>query len=172
MDKFKIPAGTRLAHAYIAASMNEDVRNGLARTLAAAMLCEADGEERPCGRCAACRKSLKGLHPDITVITPGLDSKGRKKREITVDIVRALSSEEQVVPNEARRKAFDGYQINADLMKLAKPDAMVQHCLPAHRGEEITEDVFEAHADEIFEEAENRLHAQKAVLVTLMEDKN
>ena len=73
---------------------------------------------------------------------------------------------------EARRNAFDGYQINADLMKLAKPDAMVQHCLPAHRGEEITEDVFEAHADEIFEEAENRLHAQKAVLVTLMEDKN
>ena len=52
---------------------------------------------------------------------------------------------------EARRKAFEGYQINADLMKLAKPDAMVQHCLPAHRGEEITEDVFEAHADEIFE---------------------
>lgn len=106
MDKFKIPAGTRLAHAYIAASMNEDVRNSLARTLAAAMLCEADGEARPCGRCAACRKSLKGLHPDITVITPGLDSKGRKKREITVDIVRALSSEAQVVPNEARRKAF------------------------------------------------------------------
>ena len=67
-----------------------------------------------------------------------------------------------------RRKAFEGYQINAELMKLAKPDAMVQHCLPAHRGEEITEDVFEAHADEIFDEAENRLHAQKAVLVTLM----
>ena len=53
-------------------------------------------------------------------------------------------------------------------MKIAKPDAMVQHCLPAHRGEEITADVFESHADEIFDEAENRLHAQKAVLVTLM----
>ena len=50
-------------------------------------------------------------------------------------------------------------------MKLAKPDAMIQHCLPAHRGEEITESVFEAHANEIFEEAENRLHAQKAVMV-------
>ena len=47
-------------------------------------------------------------------------------------------------------------------MKLAKPDAMVQHCLPAHRGEEITADVFEAHADEIFDEAENRLHAGKS----------
>ena len=66
----------------------------------------------------------------------------------------------------------DGYQINAELMALAKPDAMVQHCLPAHRGEEITADVFEAHAAEIFDEAENRLHAQKAVMVTLMEDKH
>ena len=50
----------------------------------------------------------------------------------------------------------------------ANPDAMVQHCLPAHREEEITEKVFEAHANEIFEEAENRLHAQKAVMVKLM----
>ncbi len=66
---------------------------------------------------------------------------------------------------EKRKKAFDGYQVNAELMALAKPDAMIQHCLPAHRGEEITEEVFEAHADEIFEEAENRLHAQKAVMV-------
>jgi ornithine carbamoyltransferase len=49
-------------------------------------------------------------------------------------------------------------------MKLANPKAMVQHCLPAHRGEEITEDIFEAHAAEIFDEAENRLHAQKAVM--------
>ena len=50
----------------------------------------------------------------------------------------------------------------------AKTDAMVLHCLPAHRGEEITAEVFEAHADEIFDEAENRLHAQKAVMVYLM----
>ncbi len=66
---------------------------------------------------------------------------------------------------EIRKKAFDGYQINSSVMKAAKSDAMVLHCLPAHRGEEITADVFEAHAKEIFEEAENRLHAQKAVLV-------
>ncbi|MPN48882.1 Ornithine carbamoyltransferase [bioreactor metagenome] len=55
-------------------------------------------------------------------------------------------------------------------MKKARPTALVQHCLPAHRGEEITAEVFEAHADEIFEEAENRLHAQKAVLYLLMGD--
>lgn len=67
-----------------------------------------------------------------------------------------------------REKAFARYCIDAELMKVAKPDAMVLHCLPAHRGEEITEDVLEAHAEEIFDEAENRLHAQKAVLVKLL----
>lgn len=69
-----------------------------------------------------------------------------------------------------RKKIFADYQINSEVMKVAKDDAMVLHCLPAHRGEEITADVFEAHANEIFDEAENRLHAQKAVLVTLMKD--
>lgn len=69
---------------------------------------------------------------------------------------------------EKRKKAFAGYQINDELMIQANDDAMVLHCLPAHREEEITEKVFEAHAKEIFEEAENRLHAQKAVMVKLM----
>ena len=69
---------------------------------------------------------------------------------------------------EKRKIAFKGYQINDDIMAVAKADAMVQHCLPAHREEEITEKVFEAHANEVFEEAENRLHAQKAVMVKVM----
>ena len=70
---------------------------------------------------------------------------------------------------EARKAVFEGvYQINDKLMSVARSDAMVLHCLPAHRGEEITAEVFEAHADEIFDEAENRLHAQKAVMVRLM----
>ena len=69
---------------------------------------------------------------------------------------------------EKRKIAFKGYQINDDILALANPDAMVMHCLPAHREEEITTKVFEEHAKEIFEEAENRLHAQKAVLVKLM----
>ena len=70
---------------------------------------------------------------------------------------------------EARKAVFEGvYQINDKLMSVANADAMVLHCLPAHRGEEITAEVFEAHAGEIFDEAENRLHAQKAVMVRLM----
>ena len=72
---------------------------------------------------------------------------------------------------EVRMKAFQGYQVNDALMEAARPGAMVQHCLPAYRGQEITEKVFEAHADEIFEEAENRLHAQEAVMVMLMKDR-
>ncbi len=74
----------------------------------------------------------------------------------------------QEAEKEVRMKAFQGYQVNDELMAAAKPGAMVQHCLPAYRGQEITEKVFEAHAAEIFEEAENRLHAQKAVMVLLM----
>lgn len=67
-----------------------------------------------------------------------------------------------------RKKIFKGYQVNSKVLSVAHTDAMVLHCLPAHREEEITAEVFEAHAAEIFEEAENRLHAQKAVLVKLM----
>lgn len=67
-----------------------------------------------------------------------------------------------------RREAFKGFCVDPELLALGNKGAMVQHCLPAHRGEEISEEVFEAHANEIFEEAENRLHAQKAVMDILM----
>ncbi|MBQ3141030.1 MAG: ornithine carbamoyltransferase, partial [Clostridia bacterium] len=69
-----------------------------------------------------------------------------------------------------RERDFAGYQVNSEIMALTNPGCIVLHCLPAHRGEEITEEVFEAHANEIFDEAENRLHAQKAVLVMVMGD--
>lgn len=91
-----------------------------------------------------------------------------KDADILVTDVWASMGQESEIAD--RKKAFEGYQINADLMNIAKSDAMVLHCLPAHRGEEITADVFETHANEIFDEAENRLHAQKAVIVTLMKD--
>ena len=77
----------------------------------------------------------------------------------------------QEAERAAREKAFAGYQVNDELLSAAHADCMVQHCLPAHREEEITEKVFEAHANEIFEEAENRLHAQKAVMVMTMAEK-
>ena len=84
---------------------------------------------------------------------------------IFTDVWASMGMEDERVQ---RAKAFVGYQVNDALMTVARPDCMVQHCLPAHRGEEITEEVFEAHANEIFDEAENRLHAQKAVMALLM----
>ena len=84
---------------------------------------------------------------------------------IFTDVWASMGQEDEAAQ---RRIAFNGYQVNDDVMGAAHADCMVQHCLPAHRGEEITEKVFEAHANEIFDEAENRLHAQKAVMVKLM----
>ena len=67
-----------------------------------------------------------------------------------------------------RLKRFDGFQVNADLMSVARPDAIFLHCLPAHRGEEVSAEVIDGPQSVVFDEAENRLHAQKAVMVRLM----
>lgn len=91
-----------------------------------------------------------------------------KQADIVVtDTWASMGQEDE---KEARAKIFAGYQVNDELLANAKEGVMVQHCLPAYRGQEITEKVFEDHADEIFEEAENRLHAQKAVMVLLMKE--
>ena len=118
----------------------------------------------------------KGYEPDEHVLEFAKDF---KDFELTNDCIKAIQDADVVITDtwasmgmeaekEKRAKDFAGFQVNAELMKYAKKNAMVQHCLPAYRGQEITEEVFEAHADEIFEEAENRLHAQKAVMVQLM----
>ncbi len=84
---------------------------------------------------------------------------------LITDVWASMGQESEA---QKRMADFAGFQINSELLSVANADAMVLHCLPAHREEEITGEVFEAHAKEIFEEAENRLHAQKAVLVKLM----
>lgn len=120
----------------------------------------------------------KGYEPDADIVKWANET---GKFTLTTDIYEAAKDADVLYTDvwasmgeeaeaEARKKIFAGYQINSSLMAVAKSDAMVLHCLPAHREEEITAEVFEAHADEIFEEAENRLHAQKAVLVKLMKD--
>ena len=87
---------------------------------------------------------------------------------VFTDVWASMGQEEE---KAVREKAFQGFCVDAGLMALTNPGCMVQHCLPAHRGEEITAEVCEAHAQEIFDEAENRLHAQKAVMYLLMQDK-
>ena len=119
----------------------------------------------------------QGYYPDQTIIDFAKQYPG--KFQIVNDPVEAAADADVVYTDvwasmgqeeEAakRRQIFKGYQINDAVMASAKSDAMVMHCLPAHREEEITAKVFEQHADEIFDEAENRLHAQKAVMVRLM----
>ncbi|MCL1843015.1 MAG: ornithine carbamoyltransferase [Defluviitaleaceae bacterium] len=84
---------------------------------------------------------------------------------IYTDVWASMGQEDE---SKKRMKDFAGFQVNDKLMSLANSNAIVLHCLPAHRGEEISADVFEKHANEIFDEAENRLHAQKAVMALLM----
>jgi ornithine carbamoyltransferase len=84
---------------------------------------------------------------------------------VVTDVWASMGQEKEA---QERKNAFAGYTVDAEMMSLASPKAIVQHCLPAHKGEEISYEVFEAHAEEIFDEAENRLHAQKAVMAMLM----
>ncbi|MBN1056444.1 ornithine carbamoyltransferase [Clostridium botulinum] len=84
---------------------------------------------------------------------------------VITDVWASMGQEDE---QTLRMKAFDGFQINDKLMSYAKSNAIVLHCLPAHREEEITAKVLEEHSGEIFDESENRLHAQKAVLIKFM----
>ena len=115
----------------------------------------------------------KGYEPDADIMkwasengtficTDDVFEAARDADVLYTDVWASMGQEAEA---EERKKIFAGYQINSELMTVAHSDAMVLHCLPAHRGEEITDEIIEAHANEIFDEAENRLHAQKAVLV-------
>ena len=104
-------------------------------------------------------------YPDKFSITDDPMTAAKDADVVITDCWTSMGQEEE---KKIREKAFAGYQVNKELMGVAKADAMVLHCLPAYREQEITTDVFEAHANEIFDEAENRLHAQKAVLVKLL----
>ena len=106
-------------------------------------------------------------YPDSFTMTTVPTEAAADADVIYTDVWASMGQEGEA---EKRKLAFKGYQINDEVMAVAKPDAMVMHCLPAHREEEITAKVFEEHANEIFDEAENRLHAQKAVMVKLMAD--
>lgn len=99
------------------------------------------------------------------ICTEDLQEAARDADVLYTDIWVSMGREGE----EARREAeLAPYWINESLVKLAKPDALVMHCLPAHRGQEIDDKTFEAHAQTIFDQAENRLHVQKAILAELV----
>ncbi|NLI89675.1 MAG: ornithine carbamoyltransferase [Epulopiscium sp.] len=99
------------------------------------------------------------------LITEDIQEAAQDADVLMTDVWASMGQEEEA---EERKTIFASYQINDKVMGYAKEDVIVMHCLPAHREEEITGKVFEKYADIIFEEAENRLHVQKAILTTLM----
>ncbi len=107
-------------------------------------------------------------YPDKFKIVSNPVEAAKNADVLYTDVWASMGQESEA---EIRKQAFKGYQINDDVMAVTNPECMVLHCLPAHREEEITNKVFEEHANEIFDEAENRLHAQKAVMVMVMENK-
>ena len=122
----------------------------------------------------------RGYHPDPLVMERAIKS-GVSTIEIVddpriaadsadvlyTDVWTSMGQEEEKIE---RMKAFKGYQVNKLLLQLANPNALVMHCLPAHRGEEITDDAISSKNSVIFDQAENRLHVQKAILTTLLAD--
>lgn len=99
------------------------------------------------------------------IVTDSVEEAAEDADVLNTDVWASMGQEEE---SEKRKKAFMGFQINKELLKLSKKDAMVLHCLPAHRGEEITEDVLEGPHSAVWDEAENRLHIQKAILEKLL----
>ncbi len=119
----------------------------------------------------------KGYEPDTDIMkwaaangkftcTENIEEAASDADALYTDVWASMGQEAEA---NTRKEIFKNYQINSSVMSVAKSDAMVMHCLPAHRGEEITADVFESHANDIFDEAENRLHAQKAIMVLCMQ---
>ena len=137
---------------------NSLIVGGIKTGMAVRIACPADYLPDPALMDWARANGDFDCQPDVLGMAAGADV-------LYTDVWASMGQEGEA---EKRRAAFAGYQVNQAVMDAANTGAMVLHCLPAHRGEEITAEVLEAHAGEIFEEAENRLHAQKAVLVRLL----
>ncbi|MBO5167704.1 MAG: ornithine carbamoyltransferase [Phascolarctobacterium sp.] len=125
----------------------------------------------------------KGYQPDPKVLAEAQEDASQTGCTITVeeDVMKAVKGADvlytdtwasmgQEEEHDARKKIFAPYQINAELLATARPEAIVMHCLPAYRGEEITDDVIEGPQSVVFDQAENRLHVQKAIMALLMSD--
>ncbi len=110
-------------------------------------------------------KTAQGMAKGEITITHDVEAGLRDADAVYTDVWASMGQEDE---EAIREKAFAPYQVNAQLMSLAKPDAIFMHCLPAHRGSEVTDEVIDGPQSIVFDEAENRLHAQKAVLVKLI----
>jgi ornithine carbamoyltransferase len=123
----------------------------------------------------------KGYEPDAVVLSGSKDIAKKNNANVELfnnafdavkgadviytDVWASMGQEEEA---KVRKELFRDFQVNANLLKLANKNAMVMHCLPAHRGEEITSDVLDSSNSVVFDQAENRMHVQKAVLIKLL----
>lgn len=142
---------------------NSLIVGGLLAGMEVAIACPKGYEPHPSAVAFGDRPEYRGK----LTVTESCEEAATGADVLYTDVWASMGQEEEAA---VRRAAFNGYQINEELMKHAKQDALVLHCLPAHREEEITAETFEKHAAEIFDEAENRLHAHKAIMVRLMAD--
>jgi ornithine carbamoyltransferase len=117
------------------------------------------GYESDAGILAACRAAGARI-----TVTPDVDAAVRSADVVYTDVWTSMGQEDEA---ENRRRRFAGYQVNEPLLGRAARDVLVMHCLPAHRGEEITDGVLEGPHSVVFDQAENRLHSQKALMVWL-----
>lgn len=125
------------------------------------------GYEPPLEVIKAAKKAAKETRASVEIVH---DPKNAL-READVVYTDVWASMGQEAEKEKRLQAFQGYQVNRELMKLAKKSAIFMHCLPAHRGEEVTDDVIDSKQSVVWDESENRLHSQKAIIYTLLAGK-
>ncbi len=124
----------------------------------------------------------KGYEPDRVVLDESQDTAKKNNASIKLfnnafdavknadviytDVWVSMGQEEEA---KARKEIFKEFQVNADLVKSANKNTLIMHCLPAHRGEEITDDVLDSGNSVVFDQAENRMHVQKAILIKLLD---
>ena len=156
--------GRKLAFLGDGFNMANSLMEGGAKTGMEIVIATPPGYEPKADIVERARQDARETGASITVVNdPREAAKGADV--LVTDVWASMGHEAEY---RQRLKAFGGYCIGSAMTVIAKPKVMVLHCLPAHRGEEISEEVFEAHAGEIFDEAENRLHVQKAIMALVM----
>ena len=163
-EQFETFQGRKLTYVGDGNNMAHSLMMGCAQVgMDVAIACPSDFRPQP--EIVKKAESIATAHGAKITITDDVRAAVDGASAVYTDVWASMGQEAEA---EARRQHFKAYQVNDALMALAAPNAIVLHCLPAHRGEEITHEVLEKHATVIFDQAENRLHAQKSVLAAMM----
>jgi ornithine carbamoyltransferase len=163
-EKFGTARGVTLAYLGDGNNMCHSLMVAGARVGAHVRIATPEGYEPDAAIVAAARRDAAATQGTIELFRSPQDAV-RGAQVVYTDVWASMGQESET---EKRAAIFAPYQVNADLMSLAAPEAVFLHCLPAHRGSEVTDDVMESPRSIVFDQAENRLHVQKAILLTLL----